>query len=315
MRSIITFISALLFCTTFGYANNGNVVDLSAPKKDSSWTSKGIINVTFGQTSFTNWAAGGENSVNGNFLFNYTTTYRKDKIEWDNNFELAYGGMLENRSLYKKTNDKLNFSTKYGYKASEKWNYSYHIGLNTQMANGYKYPNDSVPISKFMAPGYILAGLGMDYFPFKGFSILLSPITYKLTVVNDPTLANQGSFGVEPAIIDSNGVVTSPPRHFINEPGGFVKMQFEKSIKEAFTVRSKLELFSSYIKNPQNLDVNWNTLISYKFTKYFATTLAIDIIYDEDAKIKVDGPNNTTIEVGPRTQVREVLSFGLSFKL
>lgn len=312
-RKILFFI--ILFSAFAVQARAIGVSDTLNTKKDSAWVSKGIFNITFGQTSFSNWSAGGQESVNGNFLFNYSVQYKKDNINWENNFEIAYGGVFEDRlRVYKKTNDKINMSTKYGYKASEKWNYSYLIDLKTQMANGYKYPNDSVPISRFMAPGYLHAGLGMDYFPFKGFSILLSPLTYKLTIVNDEQLANQGAFGVNPAEYDTQGNLLQAAKRFKNEPGGYIKLMYEHAIKDNFSVKSKLDLFSSFVNNPENLDVNWNTLVSYKITKYIATTLSVDIIYDEDAKImeEIDG---VKVEVGPRTQVKEIFSFGLSFKL
>ena len=53
-------------------------------------------------------------------------------------------------------------------------------------------------ISKFMAPGYLMVSLGIDWKPKEYFSIMISPLTSKITFVNDDQLAAIGAFGVDP---------------------------------------------------------------------------------------------------------------------
>ncbi len=48
-----------------------------------------------------------------------------------------------------------------------------------------------------MALGYINFALGVDYKPLNNFSLLLSPISTKLTFARDDSLSSVGAFGVD----------------------------------------------------------------------------------------------------------------------
>ena len=293
-------------------ANSG---EKDAIKKDSTWSNKGLFSFSMGQTSFTNWAPGGDNNVNFSSILIYDLNYKKGIINWKNHFDLEYGSQVFWSKKPRKTNDKIYLTSKLGYRASKNWNYSLYWSLTSQFSNGYKYPNDSVPISRFMAPGYLMLGVGMDYKPFKNLSVLLSPFTNKITVVNDATLADKGSYGVEPAVKDSAGNIIKPGQTFKSEPGGFVKIFFKHDFTKDFKVSTRLELFSSYKQIPVNVDMRWNVLSIYRITKALAVTFSLDVVYDNDAIIKEDiNGDGIEEEVGPRTQVKESLGIGLSLK-
>ncbi len=72
------------------------------------------------------------------------------------------------------------------------------MSFKTQMTPGYNYPNTEDKISDLLAPAYLLFSLGMDYKPTPEFSLFLSPLTSKNTIVNDDLLSDAGAFGVEP---------------------------------------------------------------------------------------------------------------------
>jgi len=78
---------------------------------------------------------------------------------------------------------------------------------------------------------------------------------------------------------------------------------------ENITVSSRLSLFSNYANNPQNIDVNWETLIELKVNRFISATIATHLIYDDDIAIQ-DRDGNT----GPRTQFKEVIGVGFSYK-
>jgi hypothetical protein len=304
----------LLVLFVSGLAQKGNQDRILS--RDSTWRSNGVFTLNIGQTSFTNWAAGGENQVNLNTVLHYRLRYAKTNTSWENIIESQYGIQIYKDFRTKKTNDQLNFTSKFGYEASKKWKYSYYLNLKTQFSKGYKYPNDSVPISGFMAPGYFMAGLGMDFYPIKELSILISPITYKVTIVSDDVLAAEGSFGMTKAKTDSAGNLIAPPTFFLSEPGGFVKIFYQKEFKSGFNISSRIELFSAFANDPQNIDVNWNTFISYRITRRFIITFTLDVLYDNDAIIKEDtNGDGIKEEVGPRTQVKEVAGLGMAISL
>lgn len=310
LRIVILF----LIINSSLYAQKGNKDRYLT--RDSSWTSNGVFTFNIGQTSFTNWAAGGDNQININAILHYRLRYAKTNASWENIIETQYGTLIFSEFKTKKTNDKLNFTSKFGYKANKKWKYSYYLSLRSQFTKAYKYPNDSVPISGFMAPGYFMAGLGMDYYPIKELSILMSPVTYKVTVVGNDALAAGGNFGTKKAEYDTSGNMIAPAGYFLSEPGAFVKIFYQKEFNSGLNLSSRIEFFSSFAHKPQNIDINWNTFISYRISRRFIITFSLDLRYDDDAIIKedVDG-DGIKEEVGPRTQVKQIAGIGLSLSL
>ncbi len=282
---------------------------------DTSWKKSGIIGINFNQVSLSNWAAGGQNSISGIALFNYNANYKKGKNSWDNVIDLAYGLTQNANDKAIKSEDRIDLASKYGRQASAHWNYSALLGFKSQFTEGYNYPNDSVKISNFLAPAYITLALGMDYKPNDNFSLFLSPITGRIIVVNDKNLADAGAFGVDPAEYDVFGVKVKDGKMVRFEFGALLKAQYEKNILENVKLQTKLELFSNYLENPQNIDVNWNVLLSMKVNKFITATISTELIYDDNTIITKDTNGDGIIdEAGPRTQFKEVLGIGLAYK-
>jgi len=285
------------------------------------WTKGGLIGADFSQANFTNWAAGGENSFAGIFKINLFANYKKNKSTWENSLDLAYGLLKSGTAPFRKNEDKIDLSSKYGRAtSSEYWFYSVMVNFKSQFDNGYNYPDDSNVISHFLAPGYLLVALGMDYrTKDKSLSILISPITSKTTFVNDEGLANAGAYGVTPAVFDTvNGVYTMTKEGLLvkYELGGYIKFTFKKDIMKNVNLGTKLELFTNYLKDPQNIDVNWEVLLGMKINKFLTTTIATTLIYDHDIPVPVKRTINgvEVLGTGPRLQFKEVLSVGLAFK-
>jgi hypothetical protein len=262
-----------------------------------NWSTGGLFSVTFSQVSLTNWSAGGANSVSGNGLVNLFANYTNGKMSWDNSLDVAYGIVNQKGEGSRKSDDRIEFSSKYGQKAFGNWYYSGMISFKTQMTDGYNYPNDSVVISRLLAPGYFLVSLGMDYKPNADFSLFVSPLTGKVTVVNDVVLSDAGAFGVDPG---------SKVR---SELGAYLKIMFKKTLMENVDFLTKLDLFSNYIDKPQNLDVSWEVLISMKINEYLSANINTHLIYDDDIKIA-----NQSGEASPRIQFKEVVGLGFSYK-
>lgn len=280
------------------------------------WTIGGVISVNGQQVSLTNWAAGGNNSISIGGLANVFARYRKGKISWDNNLEIGYGVIKQgNNKKWWKNDDKIQITSKIGREAAKHWYYSALADFRTQFVDGYNYPNDSVYISRFMAPGYGLLSLGMDYKPNDHFSAFISPATVKFTFVNDDKLASTGAFGVQKDIIDPTDSTKFIQRHKTHreEFGAYVKLQYQTKVMENITFQTVLELFSNYFHNPQNVDVNWTTLTTFKVNKFISATLSTQLIYDDDIKVlrNVGDKKGTS---GPDVQFKQVLGVGFSYK-
>ena len=143
----------------------------------------------------------------------------------------------------------------------------------------------------------------MDYQYSKHFSAFIAPFTSKITIVNDKELSNAGAFGV-----DSGQVVRT-------EFGGYVRVFYNQNIQKNISLQTKLDLFSNYLHNPQNIDVNWETLVVVKFSKWITMTLTTTLLYDDDILVAVDRDNDGIVDgQGVRTQFKEIFGVGLSYK-
>lgn len=289
-------------------------------KKQSSdtldgWKTGGLISVNLTQVSLTNWTAGGQNSLSVNGILSLFANLKKGNSNWENALDLSYGLLQQGDDEVRKTDDKIDFTSKYGQKAFKNWYYAGLMNFKSQMTAGYAYPDDSTEISNFLAPAYTLGAIGIDYKPNNFFSLFISPLTMKMTIVNDQTLADAGAFGVEAAQFNELGVLTQKGLTTRVEYGGYLRAFFKKDIMTNVNLQSKLELFSNYTENPTNIDVNWEVLIAMKVNKYISATISTQLIYDDDIDISIDNNNDGIIDaVGPRTQFKEVLGVGLTYK-
>lgn len=101
-------------------------------KRDSAWKVGGQFIFTVSQASFSNWAAGGQNSYAGNSRLGLFSNYIKNKSSWENNLDLAYGlSKQEMQRDYRKNDDLIELNSKYGYKATSRWYYSVLFGAKT----------------------------------------------------------------------------------------------------------------------------------------------------------------------------------------
>jgi hypothetical protein len=235
-------------------------------------------------------------------------------VKWTNDFALALGGMqyIEKGTTetLQKTDDKIDIASNLGMKIKNHVYISFIGGFKTQLLNGFSYPNDSIRISTFMAPGYVSAALGIDYIKSDNFSVFTSPFASKMTFVNDQLLANAGAFGVEKATFDGLGNVLTAGKRFRGEFGAYLKIKFNKTVAKNIDLKSKFELFSNYVNHPQNLDVNAEALFTFKVNSWFSASLQWSVIYDDDINIR-----DANGQVGPRTQFKSVLGIGISYKM
>ncbi len=314
MQKLLTLL-ACLFLGLACYSPAALAQETAPADTLSPWKVFGVYSLNFNQVYLSNWVAGGESSVSGNTLFNISATYKKDKISWDNFLDLAFGGLVQGERTPVKTDDRIEFGSKFGYEARKSLYYSAILNFRTQFAPGFKLPNDSVVISEFLAPAFINVGLGMDYKPNDDFAVFFGPLSTRITIVQNQTLANEGAFGVEKAVLDANGQVVTPGENIRYELGAFLKMSFKRKIMENVNFQTKLDLFSNYLDSPDDIIVNWETLTAFKVNKYISATVATNLIYDHNINIPIDSNNDGFAEkTGPRVQFKQVLAIGLTYK-
>lgn len=302
--------TVLSIAVVAGFAQDQSIKDLkneaaksvAKDPKDTvqkTWKLGGLFNLNINQGSLSNWSAGGDKfSFSLNSYLNLFAFYKKNKSSWDNNLDLAYGIVNTTSLGSRKASDRIDFLSKYGYAISPKWNASALFNLRTQFAKGYAYSktagglDTSSIISKSFAPAYILLSLGFDYKPNKDLSIFISPLTQRWVVVTDRLIAPL--FG-----IDSG-------KRSKSELGAFASINYLKSLGGNFTYKTRLDLFSNYKKNPQNVDIFWSNVITAKITKYINFSFNLDMIYDDDTR-------NVNPAKGPAPQWLQLMGIGFAY--
>ncbi|MCI5056370.1 MAG: DUF3078 domain-containing protein [Flavobacteriales bacterium] len=310
MRKILFAGLSVLFMGIATYAQDTTTeADLKKKKKKEGekevadgWKKGGVFNLGFSQTSLTNWAAGGVNSLSLNGLLNAFANYKKGKSTWDNNLNIGLGSIKQGDADWFKNDDVIDFTSKYGRQAFSDWYYAGLINFRTQLLDGFNSPEDSIRISSLLAPGYLLGAIGMDYKPNDEFSLFIAPLTSKTTFVMDDFLAAQGAFGVDPG------------ENIRNEFGGYIRMLYQKKeIVKNVNFTTKLDLFSNYLNNPQNIDIVWENLVAMKVNKYLGLTFNTLLLYDDDITIVGEDSDGNAF-AGPRTQFKEVFTAGFTYK-
>lgn len=324
MRKYAIFMIAGFACQ-LAFAQQKNITGaaqktLGEPKLDTvkRWDVGGPLSVSFTQTGFSNWAAGGQNSIGLTSLVSFHANYSTPSFNWLNEILLGYGFTQLQDQPVQKTTDQIDVTTSAGVCAFDHAFVSFLANFQTQFAPGYTNAADTVLLSRFMSPGYLVLSLGLNYKPNKDLMVFLSPASARLVFVGDQNLANAGDFGVTPAVRGSNGEIITKGKNELTEFGAYFKASYKHSYNDHFTLATTLELFSNYLKDPQNIVVNWSALLQFKVSKYLAVTFNAQTIYDNSVNIPiyktVNGVNKETSN-GPRLQLKDVLGVGLGFKI
>ncbi|HEY6915075.1 MAG TPA: DUF3078 domain-containing protein [Paludibacter sp.] len=264
----------------------------------SGWKKGGATSINLAQTALSNWAGGGENSFALSGVLGLFANYKDTTAVWDNSLDIGYGVLKQGTGGLRKTDDRLEINSKYGKKAFTNFYYAALINFKTQFAPGYNYTVNQ-KISNFLAPGYLVGAIGLNYQPNSYFSAFLAPFTGRLTIVKDTALSNSGAFGVDPG------------KSSRMEFGGYARILFNKQdfkgeLMKNVSITSKLDLFTNYLKDPQNVDVSWENIIFLKVNKYIVVSLNTNIVYDADVKDPVDNV--------AKVQFKEILGVGFAYK-
>ncbi len=273
---------------------------------------EGNLSMTIQQLGMTYWAAGGESNASGKVTAFFKHSYTRNLFNYETTGLFAYG--IQNFAKDKrteKTEDRLEMSMTMSHNNNKHLTFTSIAALKTQFSDGFKYPNDSIPISRFFAPAYITVSIGYTYKICNELSIFMSPVAGKFTFVTDQTLADNGAFGVEAAywnVVDGDSTWV-PGKNFLGELGFNILIKYKQEFKNNISIFSTLNLYNNYMDanraNRWNIDVDWETGIRFKISKYISTVVNIHMIYDDNVKFLVDGKQKAIL------QFKE--SLGISF--
>lgn len=266
------------------------------------WKKGGNLSLLFNQSAFSNWVAGGINNVAGNASINYDINYKNGPWTWDNKIILAYGLSKNQGEEYRKTDDRIELNSLLGRRAFGNWSYSFFANFKTQFSDGYNYKLNApagmsykdFPTSGFMKPAYLTFGPGLLWKKHDNLKFNVAPLTSKVTLLGGKVYdANMKSsnevsiFGIDPG------------KSYRYELGFYAAGYYKVDLMENVTMENILALYSNYLDNPQNVDLDYTMNLVMKINKYLSTNLSVQTIYDDNAFKGL--------------QVREV--FGLGFNL
>ncbi|WP_226390710.1 DUF3078 domain-containing protein [Penaeicola halotolerans] len=259
------------------------IPDLDTVKiKERNWKIRGNYSVNMQQVSLVNWAAGGNSSFALNSTINIFLDYKKDENIWNTRLTINGGFNRQSDRDYplRKTNDAVNFSTKYGRQINQNLYLSSLLELRTQLLPGFRYftPSGATSESKILAssilaPGYIQSSTGLNYTVNGKFSLIASPFTGRFTVVRLDSLANEGAFGVERG------------QNLRSEAGASINATTSLKVMENIQWDANINLFSNY-ETFGNMVVNLESILRMKVNKYISTQIETNLIYDERVLIR-----------------------------
>ncbi len=274
------------------------------PAKDTTkiWTIHGNNTFLLNQSSFSHWAAGGTNAFAANAVLNYDFNYKKEKWNWDNKVILGYGVSKQNATDWRKNDDRIILNSLLGYQFEKSWMYTFYMNFQTQFAKGYSYDanNVSTLISAPFAPAYLTFGPGIAYKQSDNFRINFSPLAGRLTSVSNDYLSALGSYGV------------TPGSHSLFEFGASIDGYYKVEIVQNITIENILKLYSNYLKNPQNVFMDYTFNVFMKVNDVVTVNAGVELINDPLAKIP-----STTGGAGDEHayfQVKQIFGVGLTYK-
>lgn len=278
--------------------------------KPQYWKYRSEASFIFSQSALSNWVKGGENSISSALDITEYADYSNKplKISSNNFARLKFGYIASGDNGIRKNLDLLETNSKLNHKAFGKFDFSAIMLFKTQIAKGYNYPNDSIPVSKFMNPAVLTIGFGLDYKPNKTTSINFSPLSYKGTFVTDTAHIDQTKYGI------------AHNKKSLNEPGVSFMITNEYKPFKNLTITNRLQLFTNYIHNPQNIDIDWEMILAANLNWFTDVRFNTHLIFDDDTKtVEMKGGNpvlrkDLTKKKTARAQFKEMLGFSFVFR-
>jgi hypothetical protein len=265
-----------------------NVKEL-APKKDAvqGWTKIGGFGADFSWLNLIHPRSGsGDTRVGFGGLLNYSANLVKDKLIWDNRLGLQLAVVQVGNTALTKANDVLQFTSQAGKQiGSGKWYAAGLFDLQSQFLPTYgKNYLTANPkgITKTLdltgglfSPATIRFAPGVIYKPNPNLTVLYSPVALKAIYVGNDKLAKSGNFFPLDA--------AKPNKKVDFQVGSEIRFDYvNKFFDGKVSYAGTLDLYSNYLRDPQNIDVEFYNSLDFFIVKNFSINFKSDWFYDHD---------------------------------
>lgn len=312
--------------------------------KPSPWSCTGVVGLNASATGLVNWAAGGNNNVNGVAFGKVRLVYSDNNLSWESNLNLEYGLSYidQKNDAFQKSSDVIDFNTKLGWQFHKAWYLTASAGFKSQFAFGRAYDGTDAPdpiISKFLSPSYTDISVGLDWKPNSIFSLYLSPIAGKITTAYVGDAVENANPGLRQQMqekyatwvyskeANADGTYDKIYRNCKAELGLSFKGGINYAYKDLKIITTiglftpytwdKIEMkdangdFIGYRDNNRrfgNFDVDWDAAISYQFLKCLNVTLSTSLKYYNG--VKIADKEGISAE---RVQFKGILGLGVGY--
>ena len=315
------------------------LVAQEAEQTPSPWSCTGVVGLNASATGLVNWAAGGNNNVNGVAFGKVRLLYNENNLSWETNLNLEYGLSYidQKNDPLQKSSDVIDFKTKFGWQFHKAWYLTAAAGFQSQFAYGRAYDGTEAEdpiVSKFLSPSYTDISVGIDWKPNSIFSLYLSPVAGKITTAYVGDAVEKANPGLREQMQEKYGtwayVKDSDKKEYANckaELGLNFKGSINYTYKDLKIITS-LGLFTPYAWDKTevldaegkfvgyrdnnrrfgNFDVDWDAAISYQFLKCLNVTLSTSLKYYNGVKIA-----DAEGILAERVQFKGVLGLGVGY--
>jgi hypothetical protein len=331
---IFAILSILVFAHNLAFSQAAKP---DTTKQDTTWKTGGGLGLDFANLLLINPKIGaGENNIGIGGNTSFYAKYRKGRARWNNaaalNFAVQKLGRGGTRP-FQKSQDEIRLTSifSYDFTKDNPFAYAFDVLLLSQITPTYEgnflaYKDTPIrhAISRFFSPATLTASPGVTYKPDAHFTVLLSPASLKMTIVTDDSIARLGNAGL------TNSLHGNPFGRFESEEAfrqsfktrpsgqindstyyGNVFMQMGATLKASYqnkffkdkdgkprlSFTSSLNLFSNYLRDPQNIDVEWITQTDLIIVKGLSLTLMTNLFYDHDILVQLDRDKDITTGV------------------
>ena len=310
----------------------------------SPWSCTGVVGLNASATGLVNWAAGGNNNVNGVAFGKVRLLYNENNLSWETNLNLEYGLSYIDQKAdpFQKSSDVIDFKTKFGWQFHKAWYLTAAAGFKSQFAFGRAYDGtdaDDPIISKFLSPSYTDISVGIDWKPNSIFSLYLSPVAGQITTAYVGDALEKANPGLREQMQDkygtwsyekgSNKVIrqnykaelglsfkgninyTYKDLKIITSVGLFTPYAWDKT--EMFDDQNKFLGYRDNNRRFGNFDVDWDVAISYQFLKCLNVTLSTSLKYYNGVKIEKFDKEGNSLGAAERVQFKSILGLGVGY--
>lgn len=252
------------------------------------WTHGMVAGVTLSQIGFTNWQAGGDNSLSWTFSLDGKSVNDQEVTNWSNSYKFAFGQARISDAGLRKTDDKIELESILTYKLNQYVNPYVAATFKSQFAPGYKYDTplagQDTKVSEFFDPAYLTQSVGAGW-------QATPEVKTRLGFGLRETFSKQHGYADDPA---------TPGYERSKVEGGFESVtDVDWKIAENILLTSKLEMFAP-VKNIDRVDIRSDSKLTMTVNKYISAIFSVQIL---------------NVAPYPRTQVKEVIALGFTYNV